>query len=80
LECVHDWVGVIAALHHAIDKVEKPSLDGIGHDNPEPSPFTYQSSSHLFPSSHFGFLVPAKQLSGCGYSLPMLLETKPPFS
>jgi len=29
LEWVHDWVRVIAALHHAIDKVEKPSLDGI---------------------------------------------------
>jgi hypothetical protein len=28
-EWVRDWVRVIAALHHAIDKVEKPSLDGI---------------------------------------------------
>jgi len=26
-EWVRDWVRVIAALHHAIDKVEKPSLD-----------------------------------------------------
>jgi hypothetical protein len=30
-EWVHDWVRVIAAQHHAIDKVEKPSLDGIPH-------------------------------------------------
>jgi hypothetical protein len=29
LEWVHDWVRVIAALHHAIDMAEKPSLDGI---------------------------------------------------
>ena len=28
-EWVRDWVRVIAALHHAIDKFEKPSLDGI---------------------------------------------------
>jgi len=28
-EWARDWVRVIAALHHAIDKVEKPSLDGI---------------------------------------------------
>jgi hypothetical protein len=28
-EWVRDWVRVIAPLHHAIDKVEKPSLDGI---------------------------------------------------
>jgi len=30
-EWVRDWVRVIAALHHAIDKVEKPSLDRIRH-------------------------------------------------
>jgi hypothetical protein len=30
-EWVRDWVRVIAALHHAIDKVEKPSLDAIRH-------------------------------------------------
>jgi len=28
-EWVRGWVRAIAALHHAIDKVEKPSLDGI---------------------------------------------------
>jgi len=28
-EWVRVWVRVIAALHHAINKVEKPSLDGI---------------------------------------------------
>ena len=28
-EWVRDWVRVIAALHHAIEKVQKPSLDGI---------------------------------------------------
>ena len=31
IEWARDWVRVIAALHHAIDKVEKPSLDGIRH-------------------------------------------------
>ena len=56
-EWVRDWVRVIAALHHAIDKVEKPSLDGI-RDNHDPDrPITHQSSSHLFPSSLFCFLV-----------------------
>ena len=28
-EWARNWVRVIAALHHAIDKVENPSLDGI---------------------------------------------------
>jgi hypothetical protein len=28
-EWARDWLRVFAALHHAIDKVEKPSLDGI---------------------------------------------------
>jgi len=28
-EWVCDWVRAITALHHAIDKVKKPSLDGI---------------------------------------------------
>ena len=78
IEWVRDWVRVIAALHHAIDKVEKPSLDGIRHHDSE-RPITYQSSSHLFPSSLFCFLVLAHQPSRCGYSLPTLLETKPPF-
>jgi hypothetical protein len=54
IEWARDWVRVIAALHHAIDKVEKPSLDGIGDDH---DPETYQSSSHLFPSSLLCFLV-----------------------
>jgi len=40
-EWVRDWVRVIAALHHAIDTVEKPSLDGIQHHNPEISPITH---------------------------------------
>jgi len=36
-EWVRDWVRVIVALHHAIDKVEKPSLDGIqDHDSERP--------------------------------------------
>jgi len=35
IECARDWVRVIAALHHAIDKVEKPSLDGIRHHDPD---------------------------------------------
>jgi hypothetical protein len=33
-ECVRDWVRVITALHHAIDKIEKPSLDGIRQTSP----------------------------------------------
>ena len=32
-EWVRGWVRVIAALHHAINKVEKPLLDGIRHHN-----------------------------------------------
>jgi hypothetical protein len=39
-EWVRDWVRVIAALHHAIDKVEKPSLDGIRHHDSQTSPIT----------------------------------------
>ena len=78
IEWARDWVRVIAALHHAIDKVEKPSLDGIRDDDDPDRP--HQSSSHLFPSSLFCFLVLANQLSRCGYSFPTLLETKPPFS
>jgi hypothetical protein len=54
-EWVHDWVRVIAALHHAIDKVEKPSLDGIRDDHdPEASPIIISSLSFfsvLFLSS-----------------------------
>ena len=52
-EWVRDWVMVIAALHHAIDKVGKPSLDGIRDDSDRQ--ITYLSSSHLFPSSLFCF-------------------------
>ena len=44
IEWVRDWVRVIAALHHAIDKVEKASLDGIRHhDSDRP----HQLSSHF---------------------------------
>ena len=32
-EWVRDWVRAIAALHHAIDKVEKPSLDRFRDDH-----------------------------------------------
>jgi hypothetical protein len=39
----------------------------------------HQSSSHLFPSSLFCFLVLANQLSRCGSSFVTLLEMKPPF-
>jgi len=74
---VHDLVRVISALHYAIEKVEKSSLEGIRDDSDRQ--ITYLSSSHLFPSSLFCFLVLANQLSRCGYSLPTLLETKPPF-
>jgi hypothetical protein len=35
IEWARGWVGVIAALHHAIDKVEKPSLDGIRDNDPD---------------------------------------------
>ena len=34
-EWARDWVRVIAALHHAIDRVETPSLDGIRHHDPD---------------------------------------------
>ena len=57
IELVHDWVSVIVALHHPIDKVEQPSLDGIQHHDPDTSAIHIQSSSHLFPSSLFCFLV-----------------------
>jgi len=77
IERVRDWVRVIAALHHAIDKVEYPTASDTTNQT---SPITYLSSSHLFSSSLFCFLVLANQLSRCGYSLPTLLETKPPFS
>jgi hypothetical protein len=40
LEGVRDWVSVIAALHHAMDKVEKPGLDSIRHHNAKTSPIT----------------------------------------
>jgi len=46
----------------------------------ETSPITYLSSSRLFSSSLFCFLVLANQLSRCGYSLHMVLEMKSPFS
>jgi len=29
IEWVREWVRVITAMHHAIDQVESPSLDGI---------------------------------------------------
>ena len=48
-EWVRDQVGVIAALHHAIDKVEEPSLAGI--QTPpfkQTSPIVNSSLSFLF--------------------------------
>ena len=57
-----------------------PRLKNLPWTASDISPITYQLSSHLFPSSLFCFLVLANQLSRCGYSLPTLLETKPPFS
>jgi len=44
-EWVRDWVRVIAALHHTIDKVEKPSLDGIRHHDPDTVPIIISSLS-----------------------------------
>jgi len=58
-EWVCDWVRVIASLHHAIDKVEKPLLDGIRHHNPD-RPITYQSLSHLFSFFSLLFLGPSQ--------------------
>ena len=46
-EWARDWVRVIAALHHAIDKVEKPSLDGIRHHHPETAPIIISSLSFV---------------------------------
>jgi hypothetical protein len=42
---VRNWVWVILALHHDIDKVEKPSLHGIHHHDPETSPIIISSVS-----------------------------------
>ena len=36
LECARDRVRFIMALHHAIDKIEKPLLGGIRHHDSEP--------------------------------------------
>ena len=69
-EWVRDWVRGIAALHQAIDKFEKPSLDGI-RDNPD-RPITYQSSSHLFHSSLFDLLVSSQST--------ILLRLLPPYA
>jgi hypothetical protein len=45
-EWVRDWVRVIAALHHAIDKVEKHSVDGIRHhDSQTDAPIIISSLS-----------------------------------
>ena len=80
IQWVRDGVRVIVALHQAINKVENCLLDGIRHHDAQSSPITYQSSSHLFPSSLFCFLVLGNHLPHCGYTLPTLLKTKPPFS
>jgi len=50
-EWVRDWVRVIAALHHTINQVDKPSLDRIRHHHPE----TDLSNHHLisFPLLSF---------------------------
>jgi len=45
-EWVRVWVRVIVALHHAIDKVEKPSLDGIRHHDSD-RPHQSRSNHHL---------------------------------
>jgi len=44
-EWVRDWVRVIAARHHAIDTVEKPSVDGIRNYDPETVPIIISSLS-----------------------------------
>jgi hypothetical protein len=78
IEWARDWVRVIAALHHAIDKVE--NLRWTASETTTQTDRPHQSSSHLVPSSLICILVLANQLSRCGYSLPALLQTKPPFS
>ena len=52
-EWVRDWVRVIAALHYAIDKIEKPSLDGIRHHDPE----TYHIPIIISSLSFFSLLI-----------------------
>jgi len=47
-EWVRDWVRVVAALHHAIDKVEKPSLDGIRHHDSDRDLTNHHLISFLF--------------------------------
>jgi len=48
-EWVRDWVRVMVALQHALAKVEKPSLDGIGHHDPDTVPFIISSLSFFSP-------------------------------
>jgi len=48
-EWVRDWVRVIAALHHAIDKVEKHLLDGIRHHDPDTVPIIISSLFFFTP-------------------------------
>jgi hypothetical protein len=49
-EWVRDLVRVIAALHHAIDKVEIPSLDGIRHHDTDQSRTNHHLISFLLVS------------------------------
>jgi len=65
-EWVCDWVSIIAALHHAIYKVEEPSLDGIWHHH---SDRPHQSSTNGFPSC---FLVSSQST--------ILLRLLPPYT
>jgi len=50
---VSDWVRVIAALHHAIDNVGQPSLDGIQDDHDPDRPHQSCTHHHLI-----SFLLP----------------------
>jgi len=72
-----DWVRVIATLHHAIDKVEKPWLEGIRHEHDSDRPHQSRSNHHLISFLLLSFVSQflANQLSRCSYSLPTLLET-----
>jgi len=80
-EWARDWVTVIAALHPAIDKVEKPWLEGIRHEHDSERPHQSRSNHHLISFLFLSFVSQflANQLSRCSYSLPTLLEMKPSF-
>jgi hypothetical protein len=54
-EWVRDWVRVIAAVNHTIDKVEKHLLDGIRHHDSD-RPHQSLTNHHLISFLHLPFV------------------------